>query len=66
MRKKADQALEGETRKQDPKEVESERPEQRDKEHGEEVDAPKKKSKVAERRKQASNTASSFAMFAQT
>jgi len=50
MRKKADQALEGETRKQDPKEVESERPEKLDKEHGEEVDAPKKKSKVAERR----------------
>ena len=50
MRKKANQAVEDETRKQNPKGVEPERPEKLDKEHGEEIDAPKKKSKVAERR----------------
>jgi hypothetical protein len=41
MQKKARQPLKGESRKRNPKKVQSERPEKLDKEHGEEVKAPR-------------------------
>ena len=50
MHKKADRNLDAETSKRNSKKIESERPEQLDKEHGEEAQAPKKESKVGKRR----------------
>jgi hypothetical protein len=46
MHKKADQDLDQETGKRSSKKIEPKRPEKLDKEHGEEVQAPKKKSKA--------------------
>jgi hypothetical protein len=46
MHKKADQNLDQETANVVQKKIEPERPEKLDKEHGEEVQAPKKKSKA--------------------
>ena len=46
MQKKARQPLKGESRKLNPKKVKSERPEKLDKEHGEEVKAPKAEGSV--------------------
>jgi hypothetical protein len=41
MQKRTRQPLKGESRKRNPKKVKSERPEKLDKEHGEEVKAPR-------------------------
>jgi hypothetical protein len=46
MQKKARQPLKGESRKRNPKKVQSERPEKLDKEHGEEVKAPRAEGSV--------------------
>ena len=46
MQKKTRQPLKGESRKRNPKKVKSERPEKLDKEHGEEVKAPKAEGSV--------------------
>ena len=46
MQKKARQPLKGESGKLNPKKVKSERPEKLDKEHGEEVKAPKAEGSV--------------------